>query len=177
MARYTFSGVFYAVLAFTSFAAVVRGGDNGDDNTIENLSSSMLSSTTGRWLLGVAGVVTIGVGLYFVIEKGIRRSFVDDLSQVSDRPDRGDGVSRVLVVSGVAGWVGRGIVTILVGFFVARAAYRFDPDEARGFDRALRHVATSSTGTLLVWVAAVGLIAYGSFCLLSHRRRNLEDNS
>lgn len=72
------------------------------------------------------------------------------------------------------GWIGRGIVTVLVGFFIVRAAVRFDPDDARGFDRSLRQVVGTGTGSALVLVCAVGLIAYGIFCLMSHRFRTLK---
>ncbi|MEZ5218444.1 MAG: DUF1206 domain-containing protein [Ilumatobacteraceae bacterium] len=59
------------------------------------------------------------------------------------------------------GWIGRGVVTGLVGFFVTRAAIRFDPNDAAGFDRSLERIATTSTGSLLVLVAAICLMVYG----------------
>jgi len=34
-------------------------------------------------------------------------------------------------------------------------------------------VAGTTPGTALVWVCAIGLIAYGVFCLLSHRSRRI----
>ncbi len=172
---YLFSAVFYAVLAFVAGRTALRGSDPGSDNSVERLSRSLMDTGWGRVLIVIAGIVFIAVGLYFVVRKGIMRSFVDDLDGV--RQNGGDAVAKTLVVAGVAGWIGRGVVTILVGFFVLRAAIQFDPNDARGFDGALRRVATSSTGALFVWFCAVGLVLYGAFCLLSHRRRRLEDNS
>ena len=63
---------------------------------------------------------------------------------------------------------------MLVGFFVTRAAWRFDPSDARGFDRALRAAANTSLGAVLVWLAALGLVLYGAFCVLGASRRVLE---
>lgn len=171
---YTFSAVFYAVLAWVAARGALLGADPERDNTVERLSQSVMDSTLGRGAVMLAGIVTFVVGAFFVVRKGLMRSFADDLSGV--RSDRSDDLGEhVLVAAGVAGWIGRGIVTMLVGFFVTRAAWRFDPEDARGFDGALRRVATTSTGTVLVWVAAVGLILYGGFCLLSHRRRALKE--
>ena len=172
---YFFSFAFYALLAFTAFSTVKRGTEGGDSNTVEKLSRSLMESTFGRGLVVLGGVVTIGVGAYFLVKKGLMRSFVDDLSTVDESDD--EVTDWTIIAAGVAGWIGRGIVTILVGVLVARAAINFDPDEARGFDGALRRVATTDWGTLFVWVASVGLILYGGFCLLSHRYRQIEDNS
>lgn len=174
---YTFSAGFYGLLAYVAARTVLRGSEQPRDNTVERLSRTLMESGTGRVLVAVGGLITIAVGLYFVVRKGIMRSFVDDLRDVHGDADRDGVVDHVLIVSGVIGWIGRGVVTILVGFFVTRAAIRFDPDDARGFDGALRKVATTTTGTWLVWACAVGLILYGGFCLLSHRRRELKDHS
>lgn len=172
---YSFSALFYGLLAFTAAGAVLRGSESGDSNTVERLSTALLDTTWGRVLVGVGGAVTIAVGLYFVVRKAFMRSFTKDLRGVDESDD--EALDWTIIVAGVAGWIGRGIVTILVGFLVARAAVNFEPDDARGFDGALRKVATSSTGEIFVWVSAVGLMLYGAFCIFSHRYRHIEDNS
>jgi hypothetical protein len=172
---YAFSAVFYALLALVAGQTVLKGGTPGRDNTVERLSRSLMDTGAGRVVVVIGGIAVVVVGAYFVIGKGIMRKFVDDLSGVSRTG--GDAIGRTLIVSGVAGWIGRGAVTVLVGVFLVRAAVQFDPADARGFDGSLRRVATSSWGSVLVWFCAVGLVLYGAFCLLSHRRRHLEDNS
>ena len=169
---YGFSAVFYAALAYTAARLVMRGSGSGDDNTVERVSRSLMESTWGRVVVIVAGVVTVAVGLYFIIHKGLMRSFEDNL-----HGKRSDDVDSAIIAAGVAGWIGRGVVTILVGYFVARSAITFDPDEARGFDAALREAATASIGEILVWISAIGLMLYGAFCVFSHRYRRIEDDS
>ncbi len=172
---YTFSALFYALLAFTAFRTVMRGAESGKSNTVESMSRSLMGSTLGRGLVILGGAITIAVGLYFIVRKGIMRGFVDELHTIDEADD--EAVDWTIIIAGVAGWIGRGIVTVLVGVFVARAAINFDPDDARGFDGALRTVATTSYGTVFVWISAIGLMLYGAFCLLSHRYRYIEDNS
>jgi hypothetical protein len=169
---YSFSALFYVVLGITAARSAWSGSGPDDSNTVEDLSRTMLESDVGRWALGIAGLVTIAVGLYFTVAKGVMRRFASDVRDVT--ADGGTtGVGTALWVSGIAGWIGRGVVTVLVGYFVVRSAVTFDPDEARGFDRALREAATTTIGSVLVWVSAIGLIAYGAFCLASYRHRSL----
>ncbi|HUF99563.1 MAG TPA: DUF1206 domain-containing protein [Ilumatobacter sp.] len=167
---YLFSAAFYAVLAFTAFRSVVSGVKPEDSNTVERLSKSMLETTIGRWLLFIVGLVAIIVGLYFIVDKGVRKSFLKEL--------RFEGASKrerdLVTISGVIGWVGRGFVTLAIGFFISKAAWEFDRDDARGFDRALREVATTDIGRNVVLAAGVAFIAYGVFCILSLRHQELD---
>jgi hypothetical protein len=74
---------------------------------------------------------------------------------------------------GRVGWAGRTAMMGLIGFFICRAAWRFDPDDAQGLDGSLRKVAESGLGTALVLVVAAGLFTYGVFCIVSAPRRLL----
>jgi hypothetical protein len=62
----------------------------------------------------------------------------------------------------------------LVGWLLVRAAVRFRPDEAKGFDGALREVTDSGLGVALVWFAALALVLYGLFCVISAPRQRLK---
>lgn len=168
---YSFSAVFYTLLGITAARSGWEGREAGDSNTVESVSQTLLDNGLGRWALGLGGLATIAVGGYFAISKGVMRGFAEDVRGVTE--DGGVGKDLAIWIAGVVGWVGRGAATVLVGWFVLRAAITFDPDEARGFDRALREAASTTIGTVLVWVVAVGLISYGAFCLATHRRRTV----
>ncbi len=170
---YLFSALFYSALAWTALSSALSDTRPEDGNRIEQISRTLLETGWTRVVLAVAGIVTIGVGLYFVVHKAVARSFTDDLDDVDASFGPNDAYARVVLGAGIAGWIGRGIVTALVGFFVTRAAVRFDADEARGFDRALHHVATTDLGAWLVGGSAAGLILYGAYCVLSIPRRSL----
>ncbi len=169
---YSFSSCFYVFLAFTALRHAIRGSEPDDSYTVERASRSLMSQSWGRALLVVAATVVIGVGVFF-IRKAITREFADNLQGVRPTWSGNSGRSRVVFVAGMIGWFGRGLVTALVGFFVGRAALRFDPSDASGFDRALRRAADDDYGAALVVVAAAGLIVYGVYCLLSAPRREI----
>jgi hypothetical protein len=170
---YLFSAIVYAVLAVTAMAAAMQGRDTKDTNTVERLSAWMLSHPVGRWSLLAAGLVVIGVGTFFVLDKGIKRSFVKDL----DFGDAPEPERKAIVTAGTVGWVSRGLATGAVGFFVAQAAWRYDADDARGFDNAFRELATHQLGSVAVVLTGLALVVYGVFCALIVRHLELENVS
>ena len=166
---YTFSALFYLSLAWVAGRAALRGDDPGHSTQVESASRRVLEMSAGRWLLGVAGAVVIVVGAVFVVERGVMRRFRRDLDLASAKP----GERELIVGTGVIGWIGRGVVTMLVGWFVLRAALHYDPNEAKGFDLALRETADTTRGSWFVLAAGVGLLAYGAWCVISARRQAL----
>ena len=166
---YTFSAVFYGVLAVIAVLAVLRGNDPKRSSSVEDMSSSLLGSGFGRIAVGLAGLIVIAVAIYFFV-KGVRREFLEDLRMAgAPEPER-----KLVTVSGVVGWVGRAVVTALVGIFLVVAAWQADPSEARGFDLSLRRVAAEDWGTLVVGAGAIGLMVYGAWCFLSLRHQQLD---
>ena len=166
----------YSLFAWSAAEVVVSGDGSSGSSRVEVASRAVLQNTAGRWLLGLAGVVTIGVAGYFVFRHVIQRGFVEGLTDTDAVPSDNDARGGAIVIAGVVGWVGRAVVIALIGFFVIRAALNFDPNDARGFDRALRQTAGSTMGSLLVLMCGIGLVSYGAFCIASHRRRTIRDN-
>jgi hypothetical protein len=70
---------------------------------------------------------------------------------------------RIVWVLGTIGTTARGLVFALTGFFVVKAAWDYDPKNARGLDVALRQLAASDHGRLWVGFVAAGLIAFGLY--------------
>jgi len=124
--------------------------------------------TGGRWLVGIAGVVVVGIGVYFAW-KGITASFEKQLERRRVGPLSWNAVRNM----GRVGWIGRAVMMGLIGVFVTRAAIQFDPDEAQGLDDSLRKVADDQLGVVLVVIVAVGLTLYGAFCIVSTPIRKL----
>lgn len=167
----------YAVSAVTYVTVLVSivdvigssasaSGDEGEDRLIEGLVKDTLSMTAGRWLVALAGVVVIGIGVAFV-HKGWTKSFRDDIS--GDYGLEGTLVDRL----GIVGWIARGAVMIVIGWFLGLAAYRFDADEAAGFDDSIRQLTETGWGSAIAIAIAIGFMAFGAFCIVSARHRDL----
>jgi len=169
-AGYLFSAGFYAVLAYTAITAVTQGKDTKHKNTVERLSASIMSHPVGRWLLFVAGVVVIGIGIFFIVDKGIKKSFMKELD-LSNTPEA---ERKAIRTAGTVGWISRGVATTFVGFFVAQAAWRYNATDARGFDNAFRELATHQAGSIAVLITGLALVVYGVFCALIVRHVDLD---
>ena len=67
---------------------------------------------------------------------------------------------------GIVGYVARGVVFALIGVFLVRAAWDYDPKEAVGYDGALSKLQQAP-------YTAAGLVAFGLFCLVQARYREV----
>lgn len=163
------SGVIYAVLAWLTFRSASGGGStSSSDSGSGGIASDLLDSTPGRLLLGVIGLIILGVGIY-KLKRGIDRDFLDSIDHSEVRLSR-DTVEKL----GVIGHIGRSIVYGILGAFVVTAAVTYDADKASGVDRALTDVARTSWGVLLLAFTALGLAAYGIYCVVTATGQCLE---
>lgn len=169
-AGYLLSAATYTLLGWSAISFARRPGtsEGSEDARVEQLTREALANSGGRVAVFIVGAVIIGAGAYFLY-KGGAATFESDLAPGSVGPIS----HHTLVVLGQAGWIGRGLMMGVIGFFIARAAVQFDPDDAVGLDGALRRVADSPFGTALIVAVAVGLIMYGIFCALSSPKRLL----
>jgi Domain of Unknown Function (DUF1206) len=168
---YTARGLLYGWLAFICTSLVVNadepaaGSGKGQE---DRATSWVLEQPLGRWLVAAVGLGICGVGL-FNLYRALTQRFRKDLKeQQMGRQER-----RWYTGIGVAGHLSRALVFSLAGFFLVKAAYQYDPKEAIGLDGALRKVADASYGPVLLWGVAVGLFAYGLFCFVQARYREV----
>jgi hypothetical protein len=165
---YVVSAVVYVVLGVTAISLARRPGSPAsgsapsEDARIETFTADVMGWTGGRWLVGAAGLVVFGIGVYFLV-KAVTRKFEKELEHRAVGPLSWDAIRTI----GLVGWIGRAAMMMLIGVFLVRAAWRFDPNEARGLDDSLRRIADDSLGVMLVFVVAIGLIAYGVFCIVT----------
>jgi hypothetical protein len=122
----------------------------------------------GTWLVGIAGVIIVGVGLQQGY-KGVKRDFLER----SKTEQMGPHMERLFTVVGVFGHVARMVVFGLMGYFLIRAAIDYDPDKAVGLDGALAALGHASYGPLLLGVVAAGLVGFAGYSLLDARYRRV----
>jgi hypothetical protein len=164
---YTVSAIVYVALGISAVSLARNPGKAGEtgqreDAKVEQFTADVLGWTGGRLLVGLAALIVIGIGAAFAW-KGLGGSFAKQVEHRSVGPFSWKAIHAM----GVIGWVGRGAMMGLIGWFVLRAAIEFDASEAHGLDESLRRVSDSTLGTVLVLVVAVGLMIYGAFCLVT----------
>jgi hypothetical protein len=162
--------LFYGGMALLAGGLLVgRGGGGNGDARAKSTTARVLAWPLGRWLVAGAGLVLVGVGVGWAV-RGLKRTFEKHLDLRRCPVER----RRLVVGVGVVGHTARGVVYLLAGVFLVKAAVQYDAKEAEGLDGTLRRLAGEPYGTALLILVALGLAAFGLFCWASAAYRKLE---
>ncbi len=166
-AGYVGRGLIYAGLTFSAVKILLgSGGGQSQNGKAHQTTATVLSWPGGTWIVGTVGAIAIGVALWNGY-RGVTRRFADKWQAAAGAP-RTWGCR-----AGVAGHLARGVVFMLIGVFVVKAAVDYSPKDAIGLDGALQKLAQASYGPLLLGVTAAGLVCYGVYCLVDARYRDV----
>lgn len=146
----------YAVIAVLGIT-VATGEGGGGGGGQQSLTATPLSAPGGVVLIVVVGLGIVGGGVWFTA-KGLRRKFLDDLVPPPAR------LRRLVVATGIAGHVAKGVALGVLGILIVVAAVTADPGQAGGLDQAFQALAGAPFGTVLVVVTGIGFVAYGVYC-------------
>ncbi|WP_445638072.1 DUF1206 domain-containing protein [Nostoc sp. DSM 114161] len=164
---YAVSAIAYLSLAVTSIKLII-GSSSSNSDSVKDWTIYFLNKPFGRWLVFVLGLIVIGVGislLYQAYKGKFRRHF--KLYQMS----RSEQIWAMRL--GRFGIAARGIVFSMIGIFIMLAAIKFDASQARGLGGALAALANQPFGPWILGVVALGLIAYGMYCVIEARYRHI----
>lgn len=157
------SGLVYAGLCALAIEILIGSGSSSSTNP-KSSTAGVLGWPGGQWIVGVAGVVMIGVGLYQGY-KGITQKFLEESKTEEMSPLVRTWIGRI----GTVGHLARAVVFGLIGAFLVKAAVEYDPNTAIGLDGALAKVANQSYGSVLLGIVALGLIAFALYSLSDAR--------
>ena len=161
------SGIVYVGLCAVAVEILLGAGSDSSGGA-QMTTAGVLGWPAGTWLVGFAGVVLIGVGVYQGY-RGLSKDFLKDskTEQMSAR-------TRTWIEwIGSFGHLARLVVFGLVGVFLIKAAIDYNPNTAVGLDGALAKLAHQSYGPFLLGIVAAGLIAFGVYSLSDARYRRL----
>ena len=163
-----FAGVAYAAIAAQAGLLAIGYRRNASNDKSESAwTATLMAQPWGRWLVGVAGAIIIGVG-FWEFYKACKGKFRRDLNlkKLSSKSE------QWLVNISRYGIAARGFVFAAFGFFLLEAAYQYNPNKARGFDEVLLTFAQQPFGKLFLALVAAGFIAYAVylFILAFYRR-------
>ncbi len=164
-AGYVGRGLVYAALT-ASTVKILFGSGGGQSQTgkAHKTTAVVLSWPAGTWLVGIAGAVVVGVGLWNLY-RGLARKFEDRWRTGEMGEQARTWGSR----AGLVGHVARAVVFSLIGIFLVKAAIDFNPKDAIGLDGALRKLADAGYGPYLLGLTAAGLVAYALYCFVDAR--------
>ncbi len=167
-AGYIVSGLVYGGLVIPTARLILGAGsraeieENGD---AERWTTAwLLAQPLGHWLVIAAGIVAIigGLGqMYQAYSAGFRKDF--------KREEMNEREMKWAVGFGRFGHAARGVVFILFGVFIMRAALLMNPNEVKGLEETLDTLRYQPYGPILLGIVALGLISFGIFSALCAR--------
>ncbi|MEZ5101777.1 MAG: DUF1206 domain-containing protein [Thermoleophilia bacterium] len=160
----------YAALTYSTVRILVdgRGESSGEGGGQEQRATAeVLGWPGGPWLVGIVGACVVGYAGWNAY-RGLARKFEEKWESGRSRTAR-----RWGSLAGVVGHLARAVVFALIGVFLVRAAIQYDPAEAIGLDGVLQELAGAAYGPYLLGLTAAGLVAYGVYCLVDARYRDV----
>jgi hypothetical protein len=158
----------YLFLLWVVLAALAGADEEGGSREEDRATARVLDWPLGRWIVGAVGLAILGAGV-FNYWRGITQSFKKKLKlrKMSELEE------KVFTIIGMVGHIARGTVFGLIGFFLMRAAWQYDPEEAVGLDGALSKILQEDYGDTMLGIVSAGLIAYGLYCFVEARYREV----
>lgn len=160
---YAISGLLYLGLGF--YAGKLAFGYHGEDNSSRFILTRILTFPWGAWAIGLGGIIIIGSGFY-QIYRAVSGKFMKKITLVRS------GLDNTVQRAGMAGYISRGIVLILVGYLVLHAAMTSNPDGVKGTEGAFRFI-ENRFGSILMGIVALGMFTYGIFMFVKARYQRI----
>lgn len=161
-----FSGIGYAFLAYSGFRLL--NGSGGSSNSTRDFTAAAMSNPIGRWVVGLVGVGLIVLGfLQFY------RAYKEDFTKRLKKSEMSAEEFQVAKRTGQFGLSARGVVYLIIGYFLVQAAITYNPNKAGGLGKAFQTLASQPFGPWLLGLVAVGLIAYGIYAFILARYRRI----
>ena len=157
------TGLIHAAIGIGAIILVFEGQeDDYQRSHIIRATEMVMAVPFGVWLVGIAGALTCGAGLYY-LHKAWSQSYRDHLAanHFTSHWNR-------LLQAGVAA---QGIVILIVSMFLMYAFWTHDPDQAGGLDKTFDWLAQQVFGQVLVTGLCFGLLGFALFLFVNARYR------
>jgi Domain of Unknown Function (DUF1206) len=155
--------VLYAALAVTALKFAIGSGQSSSQQQ-QQRTAGVFGWPGGRFLVGIAALVLIGVGAQHVY-KGVKKTFLKQID-LTEAPPKAE---KLITRLGQVGFPAKGVALALVGGLLGYAAITFDPAKASGLDGAMHTILAAPFGAWLLTLVALGIACFGAFVLARAR--------
>lgn len=159
-------GAWYGTLCVLTVSTLIgNGSGNGNE---QKTTAGIFERPGGRYLVYAAGLAFLGAAAF-----NGWRAVTCKFNKKLKTGEMGDAEETAATGVGIVGHLARMVVFALIGIFLVRAAWEYDPQKARGLDGALLELSQAPYGGLLLGAVAVGLFAYALYCFVQARYRRV----
>lgn len=160
------SAILYGGLAGTAASLCLGLGFGGGDG-VHDGTAWLLAKPLGQWLVALVGLAVAATGFGYLAQ-----------AWRGDTTERlaldGDARRRWAEPTGRFGYAARGVAFLIIGGFLAAAAWYQSSAEAKGLGDAFALLRAQPYGAALLALVAAGHMAFGAFGLIQARYRHID---
>jgi fumarate reductase subunit D len=149
------SAVSYAAIVFFALQILLGSGGTAADSTQKTIAT-ILTHPGGGPLTVVIGLVAILIGLGQFLE-AYRATFKEDLKGAEMSASERD----IAVKLGRFGMFARGVIFLVIGWFLVQAGIHHDAAQVQGFGGAFLYLLGQPFGRIVLGIIALGFVALG----------------
>ncbi|QQA44533.1 DUF1206 domain-containing protein [Pelagovum pacificum] len=151
------TGVIHGALGVLALSIIFASGGagGGEGSFTGRMLEQIMSAPGGRWAVGIAGLVILGAGLYY-LHKAWSEKYREEL--------RANSFTMKWNPALKAGVAAQGVSIAIIGGLVISAALHADGSEAGGMGTAFDWLGEQVYGQILVTLLCIGLLGFALFC-------------
>ncbi len=151
-------GMAYGALCVTTVLFLTGSRRQGEGQQQATWTARILRHAGGQFVVGFIGVVAVVVGVGMLVEAALGH-----FERQLDRRAVPETIRPAVVALGMFGSFARALIVMLAGALVIDAAVTVNPQQSTGLDGALRSLAGTTFGPLLLGLVALGFVAFGLY--------------
>jgi fumarate reductase subunit D len=149
------SALSYGAIVIFALQLLAGSGGTAGDSTQKTIAS-VLTHPAGGGLTVIIGLVAIGVALGQFLES-YRATFKEDLKGA----EMSQSERSLAIGFGRFGMFARGVIFLVIGWFMVQAGIHHDAGQVQGFGGAFLFLLGQPFGRLLLGIVALGFVALG----------------
>ena len=165
---YFISGLIYLGFGIYAITQVLGSGGSGSGQSRQTIVAELLQSSFGVFVVILIALALFGKAIYqfYRVYSG---NFTKNI-RTTDIPHHK--AQKIVKNAGYAGYISRGVLIGIVGYFFLKAALESNPGNVQGQSGAFSFLQQSSSGPWLMAIIAAGLVCYGIFMFIVARYRS-----
>lgn len=160
-------GIAYLIFFALAVRTLAQSGKSSSSNP-GHTAAGVLGWPGGPVLVGLGGGALLAVSIYQIYDAVTGKFAEEAKTQRMGSREQG-----LFMLMGRVGLTARSLVFVLIGYFLIRTAFEFNPKTAVGVDGALSRLHHQPLGPWLVGAVAIGLLIFAAYSFFEARFRRL----
>jgi Domain of Unknown Function (DUF1206) len=154
----------YGALCITTFLFLAGHRGQSDGQQQATWTARIMRHTGGQVAVALGGAILVIIGVAMLVEAAVRR-----FERQLDRRAVPAKVRAIVDGLGLYGSLARALIVVLIGALIIDAAVTVNPQQSTGLDGALKALAGTALGPVLLGLMALGFLAFALYVAATAR--------